>query len=189
MTRLLAEHDRRLLLRVARASAIATITGTQFALPTSGSTSVGGAFVTLHVSDILRGCVGHVEGRGSLVETVREVAAAAVTEDPRFPPVSVEELQQIVIEVSVLGPLESCSGPEAIEIGRHGLVIDEGPRRGLLLPQVAVERGWDPHTFVSKTCVKAGLRPDAWTHTATLSMFEADVFSEVDAAASGFEDP
>jgi len=102
---------------------------------------------------------------------------------------SVEELQQFVIEVSVLGPLEPCSGLEAVEIGRHGLVIDDDPRRGLLLPQVAVERSWDPHTFVSKTCAKAGLRPDAWTHTATLSMFEADVFSEVDAAASNSEGP
>jgi hypothetical protein len=81
------------------------------------------------------------------------------------------------------------SRPDAIEIGRHGLVIDDGPRRGLLLPQVAVERGWDAQTFVSKTCVKAGLRPDAWTHTVTLSMFEADVFSEVDATASGSEGP
>ena len=94
-----------------------------------------------------------------------------------------------MIEISVLGPLEPCAGPQAIEIGRHGLVIDDGPRRGLLLPQVAVERGWDAHTFVSQTCVKGGLRPDAWTRTAALSMFEADVFSEADAAASGSECP
>jgi len=82
----------------------------------------------------------------------------------------VEELQQIVIEISVLGPLEPCSGPQAIEIGRHGLVVDEGQCRGLLLPQVAVEWGWDAHTFVSKTCVKAGLRPDVWTRDAALSI-------------------
>lgn len=189
MTSLLAEHERQFLLRVARASATATVTGGDVDVPPIRATREGGAFVTLHMSDMLRGCVGHIEGQGSLVETVRQVAAAAATEDPRFPPVRIEELQQIVIEISVLGPLEPCSGPQAIEIGRHGLVIDDGPRRGLLLPQVAVERGWDAHTFVSKTCVKAGLRADAWTRTAALSMFEAEVFSEADAVASGSEGP
>ncbi len=189
MTRLLAEHERQFLLRVARASATAIVTGRDIDVTPMRSTRAGGAFVTLHISDALRGCIGHIEGRGSLAETVQQVAAAAATEDPRFPPVRVEELQQIVIEISVLGPLEPCSGPQAIEIGRHGLVIDDGSRRGLLLPQVAVERGWDAHTFVSKTCVKAGLRPNAWTRAAALSMFEADVFSEADVVASDSEGP
>ena len=189
MTRLLAEHERRFLLQVARASATATATGEDVDVPPIRTSREGGAFVTLHISDTLRGCVGHIEGRGSLVETVQEAAAAAAAKDPRFPPVRVEELPRIVIEISVLGPLEPCPGPQAIEIGRHGLVIDDGPHRGLLLPQVAVERGWDAQTFVSKTCLKAGLRPDAWTGAAALSMFEADVFSEADAAAPGSEGP
>lgn len=189
MTRLLADAERRLLLQLARASAMATVTGREVDLPTIPSTRESGAFVTLHISDTLRGCVGHVESHGSLVETVRQVAAAAATKDPRFPPVGAEELRQIVIEISVLGPLESCSGPHSIEIGRHGLVIDDGFSRGLLLPQVAVEQGWDAQTFVSKTCIKAGLRPDAWTRDAVLSRFEAEVFSEADAAASGSEGP
>ena len=189
MTRLLAEHERQFLLRVARASATAIVTGGDVDVPPIRLTREGRAFVTLHISEMLRGCVGQIEGRGSLGETVRQVAAAAATEDPRFPPVRVEELQQIVIEISVLGPLEPCSGPQAIEIGRHGLVIDDGPQRELLLPQVAVERGWDAHTFVSRTCVKAGLRPDTWTRAAALSMFEADVFSEADAAASDSAGP
>ena len=189
MTGLLTEHERRVLLQLARASATATVTGGDVDVPAIPLTREGGAFVTLHVSDMLRGCVGHIECRGSLIETVQQVAAAAATEDPRFPPVRVEELQQIVIEISVLGPLEPCSGPQAVEIGRHGLVIDDERHRGLLLPQVAVERSWDAHTFVSKTCVKAGLRPDAWTGVAVLSMFEADVFSESDVATSGSEGP
>ena len=140
-------------------------------------------FVTLRISDALRGCVGQLEGRGSLVDTVQHVAAAAATEDPRFSPVRADELSEIVIEISVLGPVTPCSGPDAIEIGRHGVVVDAGPRRGLLLPQVAVEWGWDQQTFVAKTCVKAGLRPDAWTRDAALSIFEAEVFSEADAEA------
>ena len=189
MTVFLAEHERLVLLRVARESATATVTGREVDLQPAPSTREGGAFVTLHISDTLRGCMGQAEGRGSLVETVRHVAAAAATEDPRFLPVRVEELQQIVIEISVLGPLEPCSGSQVIEIGRHGLVVDDGSRRGLLLPQVAVECGWDAHTFVSKTCVKAGLKPDAWTGAVALSMFEADVFSEDDAGRSGSGGP
>ena len=136
----------------------------------------------------LRGCVGQVEGQRSLLETVRDVAAAAASTDPRFPPVRVEELPPIVFEVSILEPLESCSGPQAIEIGRHGLVVDDGERRGLL-PQVAVEWGWDARIFASKTCVKAGLRPDAWTRAVALSMLEAEVFRETDAGGSGSGGP
>lgn len=189
MTGLLAEHERQVLLWVARESATATVTGRDVHLPPSPSSREGGAFVTLHLSDTLRGCMGQVEGQGSLIETVGHVAAAAASEDPRFPPVRVEELPQIVFEVSILGPLEACFGPQAIELGRHGLVVDDGERRGLLLPQVAVEWGWDAHTFVSKTCVKAGLRPDAWTRAAALSMFEAEVFRETGGGGSGSGGP
>ena len=150
----------------------------------AGSTALtqnGGAFVTLRAADTLRGCIGQIEPGESLVETVARVAEAAATEDPRFPPVQADELPNLVFEVSVLGPLEPCSGPQALEVGRHGVVVDSGGRRGLLLPQVAVEWGWDSHTFAAKTCEKAGLKPDAWTRDATLFRFEADVFSETDA--------
>ena len=92
MSSLLAEYERQFLLRVARASATATVTGGDVDVPPILSTREGGAFVTLHISDMLRGCVGHIAGQGSLIETVRQVAATA-TEDPRFPPVRVEELQ------------------------------------------------------------------------------------------------
>ena len=181
MTTFLTKGERRILLQVARESATATVTGRDVNLSAMVTDREGGAFVTLRISDSLRGCVGQLEGRGSLVETVQHVAAAAATEDPRFSPVRAEELSQIVIEVSVLGPVTPCSGPDAIEIGRHGVVVDAGIRRGLLLPQVAVEWGWDAQTFVSKTCAKAGLRHDAWTRDAAVSVFEAEVFSEADA--------
>ena len=142
--------------------------------------SSGGAFVTLRIEQALRGCIGHVEADGPLAETVQVVAMAAAADDPRFPPLRPEELSQVVIEVSVLGPLEPCSGPAHIEIGRHGLLVGDGAGRGLLLPQVAVEWGWDGHTFLSQACVKAGLRPDAWQDEATIFRFEAQVFGEDD---------
>ena len=184
MTAHLGADERRLLLRVARESIIATTTGQEVSRwVTDPLARDGGAFVTLRMSGTLRGCIGQTESRGSLLETVRHVAAAAAREDPRFLPVRPNELQRIVIEVSVLGPLKPCTGPHAIEIGRHGLVVEHGDSRGLLLPQVAVEWGWDSHTFVANACVKAGLQPDAWKSDAALFVFEADVFSETDAGS------
>jgi len=152
------------------------------ALPDARLSQQGGAFVTPGM---------HRPGRdpGTLVETVHHVAAAAATQDPRFPPLRTDELGTLVIEISVLGPLEPCEGPHGIEIGRHGLVVEDGPRRGLLLPQVAVEWVWDSQIFASNTCLKAGLRPDAWKAAAKLFMFEADVFSEADEEPPGFPGP
>ena len=175
---MLAPGERQTLLRIARASVTARVTAAGVpALDFSGS-HAGGAFVTLRIAELLRGCIGQVEADAPLSETVQHVAAAAATEDPRFPPLRHEELEHVVIEVSVLGPLEPCAGPTHIEVGRHGLVVDSGLRRGLLLPQVAVEWGWNSHTFLTQTCVKAGLKPDAWKSDAKLFRFEAEVFRE-----------
>ena len=177
---LLSGDQRRRLLRVARAAVVARVREAR-PEPTVGQSEMppSGASVTLRIGQTLRGCVGQVEGTGSLVDTISHVAAAA-SEDPRFLPVGIDELASVVVEVSVLGPLEVCSGPDDVKVGRHGLVVEEGARRGLLLPQVAVERGWDRHVFVANTCKKAGLRPDAWRGRATLFRFEAEVFSEDD---------
>jgi len=112
-----------------------------------------------------------------LFKVVQECAVAAATEDPRFPPVSPGELPSLRVEVSVLTPLAPIL-PEEVEIGRHGLMVSQGGRRGLLLPQVPVEWGWDRETFLDQACVKAGLPPSAWRHGATLQAFTAEVFGE-----------
>ncbi|HMC77720.1 MAG TPA: AmmeMemoRadiSam system protein A [Vicinamibacterales bacterium] len=139
-----------------------------------------GAFVTLKRDGQLRGCIGTLECRGPLVEEIARVAVSAAREDPRFDAVRPAELDGLDVEVSVLGPLEAIDphDPAAIEIGRHGLVVEQGHRRGLLLPQVAAERGWDRDTFLSHTCTKAGLSADCWQRGAKVYRFAADVFGD-----------
>ncbi len=137
----------------------------------------GAAFVTLTKNGRLRGCIGYTEAVAPLFKGVQECAVAAATEDPRFPPVSSNELPFLRVEISVLTPLVSIR-PEEVEVGRHGLMIAQGRNRGLLLPQVPVELGWDRETFLDQACVKAGLPPSAWRHGATLKAFTAEVFGE-----------
>jgi len=172
--------DRRLLLRLAR-EALAAHVGVAAAHvpgPSAVPERRGGAFVTLTVDGELRGCIGHIEMNEPLGRVVPRCAVAAGSTDPRFPPITPTELEQIEIEISLLGPLEPVAGPDDIEIGRHGLVVESGWHRGLLLPQVATERRWDAETFLAHTCHKAGLPRDAWKHRAALWRFEAEVFSE-----------
>lgn len=137
-----------------------------------------GAFVTLRRDGQLRGCVGAVSASAPLSETVSSCAVASATTDPRFAPVSIEELDGLTIEISVLGPLEAVAGPAEIEAGRHGVVVERGLDRGLLLPQVAIEWGWTPDVFVAEACKKAGLSHDAWRRDARLFRFEAEVFGD-----------
>jgi AmmeMemoRadiSam system protein A len=125
----------------------------------------------------LRGCIGHVLAAASLYHTVAETAWAAAFRDPRFPPVTREEAPLLQIQISVLSPLQVIAIDD-IEVGRHGLVITFGSRRGLLLPQVPVELGWDRDTFLQQTCVKAGVAPDAWQRGARIEAFTAEVFGE-----------
>ncbi len=137
-----------------------------------------GAFTTLHLHGQLRGCVGYVFAVRPLMRTVAETAVAAAFHDTRFLPLTEEEAREIDIEISVLSPLQPIA-PEDVEVGRHGLVVTLGARRGLLLPQVPQEYGWDRETFLAETCHKAGLPGDAWEHGATLEAFTAEVFSEL----------
>ena len=174
----LSEEERRVLLTAARAAVTARAGGRDATETGSSIDCHAGAFVTLRIGETLRGCIGHVDADRPLVDTVRRVADAAAAEDPRFPPLREDELSGVVVEISVLGPLTPCPDPTTIEVGRHGLVVEDDGHRGLLLPQVAVEWGWDGHTFLAQTCVKAGLRPDAWKTGASVFTFEADVFSE-----------
>jgi AmmeMemoRadiSam system protein A len=174
------EADRARLLRLAREALRACVC--RLPMPALDDSEIlarlGGAFVTLHLSGQLRGCIGHVEADEPLGLVVSRCAVAAATSDPRFQAVAESELPEIEIELSLLGPLEEVPGGEAIEIGRHGLVIERGRRRGLLLPQVAAEHSWDRVRFLAETCRKAGLPPDAWDKGATVWRFEAEVFGE-----------
>jgi AmmeMemoRadiSam system protein A len=173
-------HDRALLLRVAR-EAIEAFVGVNAAhvLADAGILATpGGAFVTLKNHGDLRGCIGHVEADEPLGTVVPRCAVAAASTDPRFPPITAGELTQIDIEISLLGPLEPIAGAEDVVVGRDGLVVEQGWQRGLLLPQVATEWGWDAETFVAQTCRKAGLPRDASKRGARLWRFEAEVFGE-----------
>jgi AmmeMemoRadiSam system protein A len=138
-----------------------------------------GAFVTLHKNMSLRGCIGYVEGVYPLQQTITELALAAAFEDPRFPPVQKEELPDLHIEISILSPLKIIKSTDEIEIGKHGLIVEQNFFRGLLLPQVATEYNWDAMTFLRQTCLKAGLPEQAWKDKNTIiKIFTAEIFSE-----------
>jgi AmmeMemoRadiSam system protein A len=137
-----------------------------------------GAFVTLHRRGRLRGCVGQLPGRDSLAAVVAHCARAAALDDSRFDPVISSELSEINIEVSVLSSLEDVT-LEAIEPGKHGLIVSRGMQRGVLLPQVATQFKWGAQRFLEETCVKAGLERAAWKDPTTrIQSFTAEVFSE-----------
>ena len=136
-----------------------------------------GVFSTLYLHGQLRGCVGYVLPVASLYRGVIETARAAASEDTRFRPVSRVEAPHLKASLSVLSPLNPIE-PDAVEIGRHGLVVSSAGHRGLLLPQVPVEHEWDRDTFLEQTCRKAGLPMDAWKMGATLEAFTAEVFGE-----------
>jgi AmmeMemoRadiSam system protein A len=137
-----------------------------------------GAFVTLRINGELRGCIGYPEPHLPLAEAVERCAVSAAISDPRFPALSSAEWGSVEVEISVLGPIEPVTDIADVVAGRHGLVVELGRRRGLLLPQVAIEWDWDAKEFASQTCIKAGLPRDAWQKGAKLFKFEAEVFGE-----------
>jgi AmmeMemoRadiSam system protein A len=136
------------------------------------------AFITLRRRDgELRGCIGRVEITEPLYRTVQDCAISAATNDFRFPPVTAHELNDILIEVSVLSPFRPIKNPQEVQVGRHGLLIRKGFRVGLLLPQVASDRNWSRQEFIRAICRKAGLPSDGW-RDADLYVFDAEVFEE-----------
>ncbi len=175
----LTEADKQTLLNVARATIEAKLKGIE--LPERADLpeilkEKRGAFVTLKKRGRLRGCIGYIEARKPLYRTIEEMASAAAFNDPRFSPLKREELQDVTIEISVLSPLEEIRDIREIEVGRHGLYIVKEGRSGLLLPQVAVEYGWDSMTFLRETCHKAELPSDAWRDESTrIFIFSADI--------------
>jgi AmmeMemoRadiSam system protein A len=136
-----------------------------------------GVFTTLYHRGALRGCVGYVVPTVSVYNAVAETAKAAAFQDPRFPALTGVELPQLEVSLSILSALRLVR-PEQVEIGRHGLLVRLGARRGLLLPQVPVEQGWDRETFLQQTCRKADLPLDAWRTGATVEVFTAEVFGD-----------
>ena len=144
-----------------------------------------GVFVTWYgpPGRSLRGCIGYPQPVLPLAQGVREAAISAALDDPRFPPVTVRELSSLVVEVSLLSPFEPIGPrerPGAVKVGRDGLVVEAGEFRGLLLPQVAPEQGWDREEFLDGTCEKAGLAPSAWrSPKVNVFRFEAEVFREL----------
>jgi len=140
-----------------------------------------GAFVTLHRGGELRGCIGRIGAEAPLFAVIQEMAVAAATHDPRFPHVQAEEIDGLSLEISVLSGMQTCSDISQIEVGKHGLMITSEWNSGLLLPQVATEWGMDRETFLSHTCMKAGLPADFWKYgSPKIEMFSAEVFSEED---------
>lgn len=176
---ILTEDEKRFCKELVRWT-IANHLGLQSAKPEIASETLSrelGAFVTLKRHGRLRGCIGNIVGNGPLVATIERMAGAAAFEDPRFPPVTVQEIAELEVEISVMGPLAPCPDPELIEVGRHGLYIRKSMHSGLLLPQVATEWGWDRETFLDQTCVKAGLPKGTWRKSKTeIWWFEAIIF-------------
>ncbi len=179
----LGDREKQVLLDLARRALIAAVRENQSLPEVPEDTNFGehaGAFVTLHCGRRLRGCIGQLNGREPLARVVAESAASAALNDPRFRPVRENELTGIQIELSVLSSPEDVT-PSEIETGKHGLIVSRGWQRGVLLPQVAAERGWDAQRFLEETCAKAGLEPDAWKNPETrIQAFTAEVFGEED---------
>jgi AmmeMemoRadiSam system protein A len=178
------QTDRRALLVLAREAIVRHVTGRSSSTPAVGLREIfskaSGVFVSIHKKGDLRGCIGHLEADQPLGVAVSRCAAAACSSDPRFAAVQAGELPDLEIELSLLGPAEPIAGPGDVEVGRHGLIVEMGACRGVLLPQVAIEWDWGAETFLAQTCHKAGLTLDAWKRGARLWRFEAEVFSEAE---------
>ncbi len=183
--------QRQTLLRIAHEAILAVLERRPFPAappPLTKLLEPRGVFTTLYLPGDhlhgerrqLRGCVGYAMPIAPLYRAVAETARAAAFDDSRFLPVTKEEASRLEVSLSVLSLLFPIH-PESVEVGRHGLLISDGARRGLLLPQVPVENVWDRETFLEQTCRKAGMPPDSWRGNATIEAFTAEVFSDADA--------
>lgn len=138
-----------------------------------------GCFVTIKQHGELRGCIGNFQSELPLFREVAEIAAASATKDPRFYPLQEADLDTIALEISVLSPLAKIEDTAEITIGKHGIYLEKGYYRGVLLPQVATEHDWDRETFLKQTCLKAGLPTDAWQAAdADIYIFSAQIFGD-----------
>jgi uncharacterized protein len=178
----LSKNEKMELLEIAREAAI-TFIRSGSTLPRDVTspdlTAQRGCFVCIKINGELRGCIGNFISDKPLYRLVQEMAVAAATKDPRFYPMKKEELENFNMEISVLTPLRKIESAEEIEVGRHGLYLEKNFSRGVLLPQVAAEYGWDRDTFLRQTCLKAGLETDAWQEGADIYVFGAEVFNDL----------
>ena len=174
-------EERSLLLQLAHQAIAAALEQREISLvpPTTHLAEPRGVFTTLYYHGDLRGCVGYVFPVMSLYRTVAESARGAAFDDSRFAPVTRDQAPELEVSLSILSPPQPIQ-PEAVEIGRHGLLVRLGAYRGLLLPQVPVEHEWDRITFLEQTCKKAGLPSSAWQAGAQLEAFTAEVFGDRD---------
>lgn len=185
----LHKDEKLALLQIARKAVESALLGrasAEVAAATGSLAELRGAFVTLHCRGRLRGCIGRVAPIEPLAEVVADCAVAATLDDARFPRMKAADLQDVQIELSVLSRARRAT-PEEVQPGIHGLIISQGEKRGVLLPQVAAERRWPRERFLEETCQKAGLAADAWRSTDTqIEIFTAEVFSDADCeGASG----
>ncbi|MEE8575200.1 MAG: AmmeMemoRadiSam system protein A [Thermodesulfobacteriota bacterium] len=177
----LSDSDKEVLFSVARASIKGYLAGKKMPEISESRAEIQkacGAFVTIHKGGALRGCIGLFVSEKPLYKTVADMAVSAAFEDPRFPPLNAEELSEIDLEISVLTPLKKIQDASEIEVGRDGIYIIKGHSRGVLLPQVATEHGFDRETFLDQTCLKAGLAPGSWREGAEIYTFEAEIINE-----------
>ncbi|MHB8120738.1 MAG: AmmeMemoRadiSam system protein A [Desulfuromonadaceae bacterium] len=181
MSDLLTKKEQRELLKIARQTIIDHVTNGK--IPAVAPTSPGlnlhsGCFVTIKQKGELRGCIGNFVSDQPLYQLVQDMAVSAATRDPRFYPMKVGDLADFTLDISVLSPLEKAASVEEIKVGKHGIYIVKGDYRGVLLPQVATEYGWNRDQFLQHTCIKAGLPQDAWQGECDIYIFSAQVFGE-----------
>lgn len=181
MENIVTPEERKVLLQIAR-DAIAEAVGLEEnrtkKSPGGNLSLKRGCFVTIKMHGRLRGCIGVFKSEKPLHATVRDMAMAAATKDPRFYPLTRKELGDIELEISILSPLKKINSVDEIQVGVHGIYIEKNMFRGVLLPQVAVEQGWDRTTFLEQTCLKAGLETDAWKNEADIYIFSAQIFGD-----------
>jgi uncharacterized protein len=181
MADLLTENEQKELLRIARETIVAHVSGQTIpvvAKPSKGLNLKSGCFVTIKQKGELRGCIGNFVSDKPLYRLVQEMAMAAATQDPRFYPMKPADLDEFEVDISVLSPLKKISEATDIVVGTHGIYIIKNHCRGVLLPQVATEYGWDRDSFLRHTCIKAGLPDEAWKKDCEIYIFSAQVFGE-----------
>ena len=183
----LPEDEQNVLLQIAREAVHSHLRGLAVQTPSRDYAALNenrSLFVSIHCDDELRGCIGTINPSGPLHRVAAECAINAAVSDPRFAPLTLNELGRVTFEISLLSPMEQVRSEHEIEVGRHGLLITKMHARGLLLPQVPTDHGWDRNRFLSELCRKAGLRPDDWKTGATIYRFTAQVIAERNSQAA-----
>lgn len=177
-------QEKKVLLTIAREAIVKVVkTGEEYIEPREEKrlNQRNGCFVTIKQQGQLRGCIGNFQSELPLFKEVSKMALASATQDPRFYPLRESDLEDFSLEISVLSPLQKIDDVEEIEVGKHGIYLEKGFHRGVLLPQVASEYGWDRETFLQQTCLKAGLPTNAWQADDTeVYIFSAQIFGEKD---------